>query len=102
MQQSYIEKNTKQTIDLIIDWALPPILKETPLEMTVASSLETVLDLPATPKPQRNHMVDLAATAICKTLGDRHSLNFYRRTLWNLLRHYDMGKTGLCPFTRWF
>ena len=98
MQQSYTEEDIKRVIKLVIDWALPPSLPETPLCMTVAWNLETILDLSGTPKPNRNQMVDLAATTICKTLGDRHSLNFYRRTLWNLLRHFDQGKDWFMPF----
>ena len=98
MQQSYTEEHIKRVIKLVIDWALPPSLPETPLCMTVAWNLEAILDLSSTPKSDRNQMVDLAATTICKTLGDRHSLNFYRRTLWNLLRHFDQGKDWFMPF----
>ena len=98
MQQSNTEDITKLAVELIKDWALPPSSIKPPLDiqkMTVASDLETILDLPGTPKDQRNEMVDVAATSITYALGDIHSplsLKFYRRLCWNLLRRYDQGQ----------
>jgi hypothetical protein len=96
MQQSLSKKDIKQVVNQILAWALPPRSQKSPLEisMTVAPQLEAVLDVPTTPRGERNEMVDLAARAIGYTLGDTNavSLAFYRRLLWNLLRRYDRGQ----------
>ena len=104
MQQSLSKKDTKQVINQILSWALPPLPNQSPLCMTVAGqnpaklSLETLLDVPYAEKHERNQIVDNAAQAIAFTLNDSHSTNFYRNTLWNLLRQFDRGNNWFMPF----
>lgn len=97
MQQSLAKKSSKQAVDQILSWALPPALHQDSLTMTVAPqhlaplSLETLLDVPYAEQQERNEIVNSAALAIAFTLGDSHSKNFYHRLIWNLLRQFDRG-----------
>lgn len=103
VQQSNIEEVIRRGVELILEWALPPLSSKPPLEsknMTVAPALETILDLPGAERHERNEMVDASARAICHTLGDTQpvSLKFYRRLLWNLLRKYDQDQDYFMTF----
>jgi hypothetical protein len=51
--------------------------------------LETLLDVTAVPKPERNKLVELAAQALAQALSDSGSVNWYQKLLWQLLRRFD-------------
>jgi hypothetical protein len=98
MQQSLELLHNKQAVEKVLMWALNLSDNPSSLEtMTVASAfscgIEIVLDVPYTPRTERNEMVDAAARAMALSLHDTSKhLNFYRRLLWNLLRRFDQGQ----------
>lgn len=95
VRQSKTQDTEARGAELLLEWALPRPVPETPLSMTVAHEslrgIESVLDVPYAPKSERSEMVDAAAKAVASYLGD-DSINFYRWLLWQLLRLYDRGQ----------
>jgi hypothetical protein len=98
MQQSLELLGSKEAIEKILIWALnpsdnPPSLDTMTVAPAFSGGVEIVLDVPYTPKTERNEMVDAAARAMALALRDTSKhLNFYRRLLWNLLRRFDQGQ----------
>ncbi len=82
-------------IDLkrILRWSLPPGTQKAPVNSvcntTSRAPLEALLDLPTAPRDDRNRMVDMAAQALAQALADHHSVSWYQRLLWQLLRRFD-------------
>ncbi len=93
MQQS--EKNSTDELDIqpLLHWSLPPQHSKAPLGSDGCTrrkvDLERVLDLTTAPRDDRNKMVDMAAQALAQALADRHSVSWYQRLLWQLLRRFD-------------
>jgi hypothetical protein len=106
-QQSKELLEGKTSVNQILTFALPNEVSSLTSSMTVAenplpkiTSLESILDLRYIPKPDRNHMVDLTAKAIAQALQDTRniSIKFYRKCLWNLLRHHDKCQDHFLTF----
>jgi hypothetical protein len=106
-QQSKELLEGKTAVNQILTFALPNEVSSLSSSMTVAenprpkiTSLESILDLRYTPKAERNHMVDLTAKAIAHALQDTRdiSVKFYRKCLWNLLRHHDQCQDHFLTF----
>lgn len=91
-EQSVLQEQNTGGNHILINWALTPGALEPTLGMTVqreaAGAPETLLDVPCTPRNERNGMVDTAARSIASYLGDP-SVDFYRFLLWQLLRRLD-------------
>jgi DNA-binding transcriptional ArsR family regulator len=88
--QTIQEKSLK--IEILIAWALSPSTYQSPVELYVKPTqtrLEALLDVTGVGKAERAQAVDRAAQALAQALRDSSSLNFYRRLLWQLLRHHD-------------
>jgi DNA-binding Lrp family transcriptional regulator len=94
-QQSENLLKGKNEVEQILTYALPNRPSSSPL-LTVAG-LEIVLDLRTANKNERNKMVDVAARTVAHTLQDTW-VNFHRKTLWNLLRQYDLGVDYFLPY----
>ncbi len=77
----------------LLAWSLPPKLTKAPLASDCCkarqAALETLLDLTASPKPERNRMVELASQALAQALSDQTSVSWYQKLLWQLLRRFD-------------
>ncbi len=93
LQQSKNSTITDLEILRLLAWTLPPVTTEFPLAVDCCTSrqaaLETLLDLTAAPKPERNKMVSLAALALAQALSDQNSVSWYQKLLWQLLRRFD-------------
>ncbi len=82
-------------IDLkrILRWSLPPYTQKAPVASVCSKprriDLEAVLDVTTAPRDDRNRMVDMAAQALAQALADHHSVSWYQRLLWQLLRRFD-------------
>ncbi len=93
LQQS--DKTTSAELDIsrLLEWSLPPRLTKNPLASDSCrgrqAALETLLDLTAAPKPERNHIVSLASQALAQALSDQNSVSWYQKLLWQLLRRFD-------------
>lgn len=98
-RQSSTGETNMVTLESLLAWALPPVHKQTPVTLTVASeerlSLEILLDVPFIPKQGRREGVDKAARALAQHLTDEGSLNFYRYLVWQLLRLRQQGRDYL-------
>lgn len=99
VQQSRTSVEGEYDLELLRAWALPPEPVEPTLQ-TVAprerADLEAVLDVPGVAREGRNAMVEAGAQALSGALRDPGGRDFYRRLLWQLLRHAD--RTGAAPF----
>ena len=77
----------------LLTWSLPPSTDQDPVKLVCCkgrqAALETLLDLTAAPKSERNQMVELAAQALSQALGDQSSVSWYQKLLWQLLRCAD-------------
>ncbi len=77
----------------LLSWTLAPKLTKSPLKPVCCTSrqaaLETLLDVTAAPKNERNKMVELAAQALAQALADQNSVSWYQKLLWQLLRRFD-------------
>jgi hypothetical protein len=93
LQQSENPTSTELDISRLLAWTLPPELAKTPLAFDCCkgrqAALETLLDLTAAPKPERNQIVELAALALAQALSDQSSVSWYQKLLWQLLRRFD-------------
>ncbi len=93
LQQSKNPTTTELDISRLLEWTLPPKLTKTPSATDCCkgrqTALETLLDLTASPKPERNQMVELAALALAQALSDQSSVSWYQKLLWQLLRRFD-------------
>ncbi len=93
LQQSDKTTSTELDISRLLAWTLPPKLTKTPLASDCCkarqAALETLLDLTAAPKPERNQIVELAALALAQALSDQSSVSWYQKLLWQLLRRFD-------------
>jgi hypothetical protein len=92
LQQSENPTSTELDVSRLLAWTLPPTTTESPLATDCCSrqvSLETLLDVTAAPKPERNQMVELAALALAQALSDQNSVSWYQKLLWQLLRRFD-------------
>jgi hypothetical protein len=93
LQQSKNPTTTGLEISRLLAWTLPPVTTKFPLAVDCCTSrqaaLETLLDLTAAPKPERNKMVSLAALALAQALSDQSSVSWYQKLLWQLLRRFD-------------
>jgi hypothetical protein len=93
LQQSDKPTTTELDISRLLEWSLPPKLAKTPLASDCCkgrqAALETLLDLTAAPKPERNKMVSLASQALAQALSDQSSVSWYQKLLWQLLRRFD-------------
>lgn len=111
LHQSLSQEECQEGCALILGWALPPSnTKNLPLpsngltdadqKVVRVYNLESILDLPAAARSDRNQMVNLTARAIGQCLGDTGSVSlmFYRRVLWNLLRQFDQGNDWFGSF----
>ncbi len=78
-------------IDLILAWSapLPSYTQKAPVKVLSNRVLESVLDVTTAPRDNRNRMVELAAQALAQALADHHSVSWYQRLLWQLLRRFD-------------
>ncbi len=77
----------------LLSWTLAPLLAKPPLKPVCCTlskvTLETLLDLTAAPKPERNKMIEFAALALAQALSDQSSVSWYQKLLWQLLRRFD-------------
>ncbi len=93
LQQSVKTTSTELDISRLLAWTLPPSLTKTPLATDSCKSrqaaLETLLDITAAPKPERNRFVSLASQALAQALSDQSSVSWYQKLLWQLLRRFD-------------
>lgn len=93
LQQSKNSASTELDISRLLEWTSPPKLTKTPLATDCCESrqaaLETLLDVTAAPKPERNKLVELAAQALSQALSDQSSVSWYQKLLWQLLRRFD-------------
>jgi hypothetical protein len=93
LQQSENPASTELEISRLLEWTLPPKLTKTPLATDCCTSrraaLESLLDLTAAPKNERNQMVEMAAQALAQALADHNSVSWYQKLLWQLLRRFD-------------
>ncbi len=93
LQQSKTLTSTELDISRLLEWTLPLKLTKTPLATDCCTScqaaLETLLDVTAAPKNERNKMVELAAQALAQALSDQSSVSWYQKLLWQLLRRFD-------------
>ncbi len=93
LQQSNKPASTELDISRLLEWTLPPKLTKTPLATDCCKArqtvLETLLDVTAAPKPERNKMVELASQALAQALSDQSSVSWYQKLLWQLLRRFD-------------
>ncbi len=93
LQQSKKPTTTELDISRLLAWTLPPKLTKAPLAFDSCKArqvaLETLLDLTASPKPERNKMVSLASQALAQALSDQSSVSWYQKLLWQLLRRFD-------------
>jgi hypothetical protein len=93
LQQSVKTTSTELDISRLLAWTLPPKLTKAPLASDCCkgrqAALETLLDLTAAPKPERNQIVELAALALAQALSDQSSVSWYQKLLWQLLRRFD-------------
>ena len=96
MQQSNTLKEETQGLKEILAWTLTPLTYSSPVSSdcckTSVIALESVLDVRAAAKPERNEAVNIGAKAIVSALGDVGSHRFYCKLLWNLLRRHDQGQ----------
>jgi hypothetical protein len=93
LQQSDKSTTTELDISRLLEWSLPPKLTKAPLASDCCrgrqAALETLLDVTASPKPERNRLVELAALALAQALSDQNSVSWYQKLLWQLLRRFD-------------
>jgi hypothetical protein len=93
LQQSDKPTTTGLDISRLLEWSLPPKLTKAPLATDCCKgrqvTLETLLDVTAAPKPERNKMVSLASQALAQALSDQSSVSWYQKLLWQLLRRFD-------------
>lgn len=93
MQQSDRDPSKELDIQPLLHWTLPPRTPSPRLSTDGCkpprASLESVLDVTTAPRDDRNRMVALAAEALSQALGDHHSVSWYQRLLWQLLRRFD-------------
>lgn len=93
LQQSDKSTTTELDISRLLEWSLPPKLTKAPLASDCCkarqAALETLLDLTAAPKPERNQIVELASQALAQALSDQSSVSWYQKLLWQLLRRFD-------------
>ncbi len=93
LQQSVKTTSTELDISRLLAWTLPPKPTKAPLAFDCCkarqAALETLLDLTAAPKPERNKMIELAAQALAQALADAGSVSWYQKLLWQLLRRFD-------------
>ena len=90
-----------QRIKVLLDQKpLPPVEGKNQLSVCVqvsefglAGELRSLTDVP---KDERSQRVDGAAQMVAAALNDQHSVNFYRRVLWQTFRAQDAG-VGLQP-----
>ncbi len=77
----------------LLMWSLGTFTDQKPVKAvcckTRQASLETLLDLTASPKPERNRMVELASQALAQALSDQTSVSWYQKLLWQILRRFD-------------
>ncbi len=91
----HTENPSNEGIDLnrILRWSLPPSTQKAPVDSVCSKprrvDLESILDVTTAPRDGRNKVVDLAAQALAQALGDHHSVSWYQRLLWQLLRRFD-------------
>ncbi len=94
LQQSENPASTELEISRLLEWTLKPDTSQTPLATDCCkdrqAALETLLDVTAAPKPERNKIVELAAQALSQALSDQNSVSFYQKLLWQLLRRFDL------------
>ena len=91
---------TKRVEILLDQKPLLPVEGKDPLpvslqvsEFGLAGELRSLTDVP---KEERSQRVDGAAQMVAAALNDQHSVNFYRRVLWQTYRAQDAG-VGLQP-----
>ncbi len=93
LQQSVKTTSTELDISRLLAWTLPPRLTKTPLATDSCrgrqTALETLLDVTAASKPERNKMLELATQALAQALSDQSSVSWYQKLLWQLLRRFD-------------
>lgn len=97
VQQSEPPAEGEYDLELLRAWALHPQPVEPTLQ-TVArperADLEAVLDVPGVAREGRNAMVEAGAQALSWALRDPGGRDFYRKLLWQLLRHADRAGDG--------
>jgi hypothetical protein len=93
LQQSVKTTSTELDISRLLKWTLPPHTTNPRLATDSCrnrqAALETLLDVTAAPKPERNNIVSLASQALAQALGDQSSVSWYQKLLWQLLRRFD-------------
>jgi hypothetical protein len=93
LQQSDKPTTTELDIPRLLAWTLPPHTLSPRLVTDCCkgrqAALETLLDLTAAPKPERNKIASLASQALAQALGDQSSVSWYQKLLWQLLRRFD-------------
>jgi hypothetical protein len=95
-ESSTLEEN-KQDITPLVLWSLSPASLFSPLKPDSSGFAGLLADhyptgiLDLAKSKDRNYDVNLTAHHLARCLGDTHSLGFYRRLLWQLLRAKDRG-----------
>lgn len=91
------QEDRKVDITTLVQWSLNPSSLFSPLKAdssgfaAVAEDAypTSIFDLMAS--RERNQDVDVTAHSLARALGDQHSLDFYRKLCWQLLRAKDRG-----------
>ena len=96
LEQSLDQLDTKTKINLLINPSLPPVGKEKSFRLVTVQVMpgdlsNAIKALPDAKKGDRATDVDEVAHWLSLSLGDTHSLDKWRKTLWQLLRAEDVG-----------